>query len=282
MIAIAFFLVLTLTTACSAGPIEPEHYFKTSDRVDLHYKNVGRGERTLVFIPGWLMPADVFRHQWRDLAKDHTVIVLDPRGQGLSQAQAKDMSAARRARDIRELLQHLQLERYVLIGWSLGGMEVLEAMANHPMPGLQGLVLIDNSIGMGTPSTSDATRRQRPMGREPFARYVKEFSRAIFRRPPEDDLLQAVERSARLLPPAVAWRLLDKPHPRDFYRQAVLGSTVPLWYAITPRYSDQADELLRSRPDAAVTVFDDAGHALFVDSSAAFNAGLRRFLHRLP
>ena len=274
--------MLTLTPTCSASPLETEHFFKTSDRVRLHYKNVGQGERVLVFIPGWLMPADVFRHQWCDLGQDHRVIVLDPRGQGLSQAPVKDLSAARRARDILELQQHLKLKRYVLIGWSLGVMEVLEAMTKHPMPGLQGLVLIDNSIGMGIPAASDGTRRQRPMGREPFARYAKEFSRAIFKRPPEEDLLQAVERSAKLLPPPLAWRLLDKPHPRQYYRQAVIAATVPLWYAITPRYSDQAEELLRSRPGAAVTVFDDAGHALFVDSAPAFNIGLRQFLHRLP
>lgn len=274
--------MLNLTTPLSASPLETEHFFKTSDRIWLHYKNAGQGKRALVFIPGWLMPADVYSDQWRDLAEDHRVIVLDPRGQGRSQAQVKDMSAARRARDIRELLQHLQLERYVLIGWSLGVMEVLEAMANYPMSGLQGLVLIDNSIGMGQPAVSDGTRRQRPMGREPFARYMKTFSRAIFKRPPEAALRQAVERSVSLLPPSLAWRLLDKPHPRDFYRRAVLASTVPLWYAITPRYSDQAEELLRSRPAAAVTVFDDAGHALFVDSAAAFNAGLRQFLQGLP
>jgi microsomal epoxide hydrolase len=120
------------------------------------------------------------------------------------------------------------------------------------------------------------------MGREPFDRYVKEVSRAIFKRVPEDGLLQAVEQSARLLPPPVAWRLLDKPHARDYYRQAVLASSVPLWYAITPRYQAQAEELLQTRAAATVTVFDDAGHALFVDSAPAFNAGLRQFLSRLP
>lgn len=264
------------------SPTETDHFFKTSDRTRLHYKNAGHGERALVFIPGWLMPADVFRHQWRDLAKDHRVIVLDPRAQGQSQVQVKDMSAARRARDIHELLQHLKLTHYVLIGWSLGVMEVLEALSAHPMPGLQALVLIDNSIGMGLPAASGATRRQRPMGREPFARYVKAFSRAIFKRLPEDDLLQAVERSASLLPPPVAWRLLDKPHGRDHYRQAVLASTLPLWYAITPRFAGQAEEVLQSRPGVSVTVFDDAGHALFVDCAPAFNAGLRQFLLHLP
>ena len=284
MIAIVVFLVLTLASPCSASPRETEHFFKTSDRVSLHYKNVGQGQRTLVFVPGWLIPGEVFRHQWADLGDDYRVVVLDPRGQGRSQIKVKDMSAARRARDIHELLRHLKLNDYVLIGWSLGVMEVLEATTNHPLDGLRALVLIDNSIGMG-PAPAAAVRSgaaNRPMGRGPFGRYASQFSRAIFKRPPADDLLKAVERSARQLPPAVAWRLLDKPHPRTFYKEAVLARDLPLWYAITPRYGAQAQELLQTRPQATVTVFDDAGHALFVDSAEAFNAGLRQFLMQLP
>jgi microsomal epoxide hydrolase len=284
MIAIVVFLVLNLANPCSASPRETEHFFKTSDRVDLHYKNVGRGERALVFIPGWLMPGEVFRHQWADLGSDHRVVVLDPRGQGRSQIKVKNMSAARRARDIHELLRHLKLSDYVLVGWSLGVMEVLEATTNHPLEGLRALVLIDNSIGMG-PAPAASVRSgapDRPMGRGPFDRYASEFSRAIFKRPPADDLLEAVERSARQLPPAVAWRLLDKPHPRTYYKEAVLARGLPLWYVITPRYAAQAQELLQIRPQATVTMFDDAGHALFVDSAEAFNAGLRRFLIQLP
>ncbi|MEI7785324.1 MAG: alpha/beta hydrolase [Betaproteobacteria bacterium] len=244
---------------------------------------MGQGERTLVFVPGWLMPADVFKHQWADLAQDHRVVVLEPRGQGRSQVKVKDMTAARRARDIHELLRHLKLKNYVLIGWSLGVMEVLEAMSQQPLAGLQGLVLIDNSIGMGpAPAAAGAGRPQRPMGREPFRAYVSEFSRAIFKRAPDDDLLQRIEQSARQLPAPVAWRLLDKPHARDYYRQAVLASSVPLWYAITPRYAEQGQELLATRARAQVTVFDDAGHALFVDSAEQFNAGLREFVTQLP
>lgn len=286
MIAIVVFLVLTLATPCSASPRETEHFFKTSDRVSLHYKNVGRGDRALVFVPGWLMPAEVFRYQWPDLGEDFRVVVLDPRGQGRSQIKVKDMSAARRARDIHELLRHLKLTDYVLIGWSLAVMEVLEAAAHHPLEGLRALVLIDNSIGMGpAPAASAAVRSGssgRPLGRGPFGRYVGEFSRAIFKRPPADDLLKAVERSARQLPPAVAWRLLDKPHPRAFYKAALLARDLPLWYAITPRYAAQAQELLHTRPQATVTLFEDAGHALFVDSAEAFNAGLRQFLMQIP
>ena len=268
------------------SPAQAGQFFRASDRAVLHYLSVGQGARALVFIPGWLMPGEVFRYQWADLGDDYRVVVLDPRGQGRSQIKVKDMSAARRARDIHELLRHLKLTDYVLIGWSLGVMEVLEATTNHSLEGLRAMVLIDNSVGMGPAPAATASVRSgasnRPMGRGPFGRYASEFSRAIFKRPPANDLFKAVERSARQLPPAVAWRLLDKPHLRTYYKEAVLARDLPLWYAITPRYAAQAQELLHTRPQATVTVFDDAGHALFVDSAEAFNAGLRQFLLQVP
>lgn len=254
--------------------------FRASDSVSLHYLQAGQGPRAVVFVPGWLMPAEIFRHQLAALSADHRVIVLDPRGQGRSQVRVRDMSAKRRADDIHELVRHLKLDDIVLVGWSLGVMELLETITRHRMPGLKGLVLVDNSIGMGTPPAGRRTAR--PMKREAFGRYVSEFSRAIFKRPPEDGLVEVVERSARQLEPAVAWQLLDKPHHRDYYRHAVLATEVPLWYAVTPRFAAQGRELRELRPDAEVTVFEDAGHALFVDDAQAFNEGMRQFLGRLP
>lgn len=266
----------------SAALAQSGQFFKASDRADLHYLSAGQGSRTIVFIPGWLMPADVFRHQLVGLSHQYRVVLLDPRGQGKSTAQARDMSAARRADDLRDLVQQLKLNDFVLVGWSLGVMEILELMTRHRLPGLKGLVLVDNSIGMGPPPQARLGRRSaRPMQPEPFRQYVSEFSRAIFKRPPENSLLEIVERSASQLEPKVAWGLLDKPHNRDYYRQAVLASSVPLWYAITPRYRTQAEELVQLRPMTSVTIFEDAGHALFVDSAEQFNAELVDFLARL-
>lgn len=256
-------------------------HFKTSDRVALHYVSAGQGPLAVVFVPGWLMPGDVFKHQVAALSERYRVVVLDPRGQGRSQVKVRDMSAERRANDVKELVEHLGLNDYVLVGWSLGVMEILETTTRHRMPGLRGMVLIDNSIGMGPAPTPSGKRAGRPLQKESFRRYVSDFSRAIFKRPPQDGLVELIERSASQLEPSVAWRLLDKPHAREYYKQAVLAARVPLWYAITPRFSVQGEELLGQRSQAVATVFEDAGHALFVDSAEAFNAGLLDFLSRL-
>ena len=59
----AYLLFALLTTGLAqANPIH-HHHFTSSDGVRLHYLEAGKGEQTLVFIPGWVMPAAVFEQQ---------------------------------------------------------------------------------------------------------------------------------------------------------------------------------------------------------------------------
>lgn len=258
-----------------------DKYFSASDGLKLHYLEAGSGTTTLVFIPGWLMPARIFDKQLYELSKDHRVIVLDPRGQGLSKAGSHPLDAATRARDIDELLTHAQVGDHVLIGWSLGVMEVLEHVVRHQRAELRAMVLIDNSIGMGRPPTAAPGKLKRPVQPDEFRAYVKRFAAGMFKSPPPSGWLEAIETSATQLHPRAAWALLNKPYHRDFYKKAVLDSQVPIWYAITPRFAEQSVELLQSQPRAIATVFEQAGHALFVDDADLFNLSLRQFLERL-
>lgn len=279
MLKLLFIFLTSLSAASWAEVTYGKHFFKTSDGVSLNYLQAGHSSTSIVFVPGWLMPAEIFKHQLNELSKDYRVIVLDPRGQGLSQANVKDMSARRRAADINELIQHLKLQDYVLAGWSLGVMEILETANSHPLLGLRGLVLIDNSIGMGPAKT--ATGWKKPIKATEFHAYVERFATAIFKQAPTDGLVEVIVQSATRLPPKTAWKLLDKPHDRSYYKNVILSTSIPIWYAITPRYSAQGEELLATRNGASMTVFREAGHALFVDSAPDFNDQMRLFMQSL-
>ena len=274
-------IALPLTAAGAWARSGTDRYFTSSDGVHLHYLEAGSGPLTLVFIPGWLMPARIFEKQIAELSRDYRVIVLDPRGQGLSKASPQRLDAATRARDIDELLLRAQVQDHVLVGWSLGVMEVLEYSMHHRRESLRAMVLIDNSIGMGRPPVAAPGGARRPVQSDEFRAYVKRFAAGMFKTPPPGGWLEMIEESATQLPPKAAWGLLNKPYHRDFYKKAVLETPVPIWYAITPRFEEQSVELLQTQPRATATVFDQAGHALFVDRADLFNQSLRQFLERL-
>ena len=109
-----------MVSANAAAASVQDRHFTSSDGVRLHYIQSGDGELDLIFVPGWLMPAEIFQAQIDAFSSRYRVIAFDPRGQGRSGGKPGQLDAQARARDIQELLQHVQSRSYVLVGWSLG------------------------------------------------------------------------------------------------------------------------------------------------------------------
>jgi microsomal epoxide hydrolase len=259
-----------------------EKTFVTSDGIKISYLAGGQGEVTLLFIPGWLMPAEIFNSQLNYFSKSYKVISFSPRSQGKSDVYTGKNLATVRARDIKEILQYTEAKRFVLIGWSLGVMEALDYINRFGAQGLESLVLIDNSIGEGTPPKATA-KSSKPMTTPKFISFAKGFVKAIFKSDPPADFMKIVENSALRLAdkPSNAFSILHKPYPREFYKDTIYATPVPIWYAITPRYSEQALIFAAKHPQGEMTIYEHSGHALFVDQATEFNQDLESFLGKL-
>lgn len=260
-----------------AGAAAQSRFFHSSDGVRLHYMQNGSG-RVLVFVPGWCMPARIFAPQVAYFQQGFSVIAFDPRGQGQSAIPAQGYEPTRRGRDIADLLDQLPPGRVVLAGWSLG---VLDALSWLDMKGdsrLAGLVLIDNSVGEADPPPPRASsffsnlRTQRD-------HTMRGFVRSMYRTPQDDAYLDALTREAQRMPVEASIKLLSYPRPREFWRQALYSSHRPVFYAVTPRLRAQAEAVAARHPAPSVSIYEDAGHALFVDKQDRFNADLLQFLN---
>lgn len=93
--------------------------FKTSDGVKISYWEAGTGE-PLIFVPGWSANGAEFINVMYLLSKHYHVYVMDPRNQGLSDRVEYGGRISRFAMDLRELEQHLRLNKANFAGWSMG------------------------------------------------------------------------------------------------------------------------------------------------------------------
>jgi non-heme chloroperoxidase len=282
-------LLLGLLVAPSAGPSRAQplptnvidHFFLSSDGVRLHYLEAGSPDaHTLVFVPGWTMPAWIWMPQIQAFSHRYHVIAFDPRGQGDSATPAGGYEPVRRGRDVAELIDRLGSQRVVVIGWSLG---VLDTLASIHVAGdhrLAGLVLVDNSVGEEPPPQPYRTGSPRP-GRPPnHTAAMKAFVRTMFRRPQPSSYLDRLTEATLRTPEAASRLLLAYPVPRSYWREAVYATQVPVLYVIRPRWVAQGENLMRNRPNTEMEVFTDAGHALFVDDAVRFNSVTDEFLRR--
>jgi non-heme chloroperoxidase len=269
--------VLLLLSALAFPALAESRSFTSSDGVRLHYLDEGAGE-TLLFVPGWLMPAEIWRRQIDHFARGYRVIAFDPRSQGASQVATSGNEIRRRAEDLHELIEQLQAPRLVLVGWSLGVLEALLYLTTRGDARIAALVLVDNSIGETPPQKGDAdirygTQRDR---RRDMAVYVA----ALFRKPQPPAYLEWLTDETLRAPPGVGASLLAIPYARSFWRASVYQTRKPLLYVVTPSLDGQARTLQRKRPNTSTAVFADAGHALFVDDHERFNHVLQDFLQK--
>ena len=269
--------MLLVATLAQAAP--EDGYFKTSDGVRLHYLSVGQGP-TLVFIPGWTMPAEIWAPQLEYFARDYRVVALDPRSQGRSEIAKTGHDPARRARDIHELLEAIQAKSAVLIGWSLGVLEALAYVDAFGSARLNALVLVDNSIGEDPPPSSDPTFLTRL--RKDRRATVERFVRNMYKTPQDEDYYRRITAAALKTPLDASVALLSYRNPREYWRQLAYATPTPILYAVTPRFKEQAENFKRRKPEVRIEVFESAGHALFVDEAARFNSLLSDFLSTKP
>ena len=137
-------LLLLWAFGCEAAAgDQPSSQMFDAKGVRIHYLAQGTGE-AVVLIHGWYSSATI---NWRlpgtiaALARDHQVIALDLPGYGQSD-KPNDARAygAQWVEDLVLLLDHLNVRKAHVVGYSMGGIVALKFTAEHPDRVLSGIL----------------------------------------------------------------------------------------------------------------------------------------------
>jgi non-heme chloroperoxidase len=290
-------LTTLLALACMLAPevtwaqveFRSDH-FLTSDGVELHYLEAGSGP-TIVFVPGFTAPAEIWEPQLAHFAATHRVVALDPRSQGRSEKPTEGHYLVRRGKDIGELIEHLGAAPAVVVSWSLGVLETLTYAREFGTEPFRCVVLVDMFLGvdeeLGEPHPSEPGWRTWIAGLQLDRRnWTREWVRSLYRNEQSDEYFDAMTEAVLATPTNTAVTLLSNlmlMEERDL-RPALdeLGRPV-LFVASSQPWAVTEAEMVRERwPEIRVEVLEDTGHALFVDKPERFNQVLEEFLATLP
>ena len=101
-----------------------EGYFETSDGVRLRYLHGGQDMAgkglPLLMLPGWGSTADVFSLNAPAFAREHELYIIEWRGYGFSECPDHGARVSRLAADLDNFIDYLGLERFDILGWSMG------------------------------------------------------------------------------------------------------------------------------------------------------------------
>lgn len=151
-------LLMLLAPAAAAEEAFPSA-FKTkmipANGAQIHVRVGGKGP-AVILIHGFGDTGDMWARLGADLARDHTVVVPDLRGMGLSDKPDKGYDKWGQAADMRAVLQSLGIEKAVVIGHDIGTM-VAYAYAARYRDMTEKLVVMDAPVP-GVPPWDEVVR----------------------------------------------------------------------------------------------------------------------------
>jgi pimeloyl-ACP methyl ester carboxylesterase len=126
-------LLLAFVLLAWSASLKAEDQFFLSDGVKIHYIVEGQGEPVLL-IHGFAANLQV---QWagviKDLAKDYKVVALDNRGHGRSgKPHEPEKYGIEMVEDAVRLLDHLNIDKAHVVGYSMGGFITNKLLTTHP------------------------------------------------------------------------------------------------------------------------------------------------------
>lgn len=257
-------------------------FVTTSDGIRIYYFEVGEGQ-AILFVPGWTMPAWIWEHQIEHFSKNYRVAAMDPRSQGNSDKPTYGHYPARRARDIKAVVDELGLAPVVLVGWSMGVTELVSYVDQFGTDSIAALVFVDGAVG-GYQSDPRVTSLMLQFGagfQQNRQSATEKFVRGMYMNPDvknDEEYIQRVIK-ASLKTPADSGVALFFGYFTTDNRPALVKIDRPtlIIVAFSP-WIPSYQELHQAIADSQFEVFDDVGHALFVDAPDKFNALLEEFL----
>ncbi|MBE8723591.1 alpha/beta fold hydrolase [Flavobacterium hungaricum] len=123
-----------------------DKYIETAKNVKLYVKDYGKG-KPVILIHGWPLSNEMWEYQIEFLVQNNfRVIAYDRRGFGKSSQPWSGYDYDTLTDDLSEIITQLQLEDAALIGFSMGGGEVVRYFSRHGGKGVTKAGLISSII----------------------------------------------------------------------------------------------------------------------------------------
>jgi 3-oxoadipate enol-lactonase len=241
--------------------------------------DAGAGETTLLFLHYWGGSAGTWRVVTSQLSGEFRCVAYDQRGWGTSDAPPDGYAIADLAADATNIIHSLKIDRYVLVGHSMGG-KVAQFLASQQPEGLQGLILVAPAppIPQNIPDVARQQQLHAYDNRENAIRAVEFLTANI---PASDVVEQIIADNFAAAPQAkLAWPISSA--YEDISAQVKDISVPTLVVAGEQDRQDPVEqhrrEVLSRIRGAKLLVIPECGHLVPIDQPAQLADAIRTFV----
>jgi non-heme chloroperoxidase len=267
-----------------------KHEFLVADGAVITYLDRGTGPVVLL-VHGVCMSSVFFDNNIAVLAEAHRVIAVDLRSHGDSPVASAGNTVAQYARDLHDLLQHLDVDDVTGVGWSMGSFVLWDYLSQFGTDRLSRVCIVSQG-------PSDLTKPDWPHGiataadlgsyieaiQTDFTAFFEGFVPDMFFNPLPDGQVQTFIAEIAKIGANAGSAILADQTLRD-YRDFLTGSAVPhlLAWGVDEKVVKLASGrwLQDNLADAELHIFDESGHCPMWEEPRRFNELLGGWISRL-
>ena len=249
------------------------------DGVELYYESYGQGQ-PIVFSHAWLDNCTIWTSQVEHFSNNYNVILYDHRGHGRSDKPKigeGNYSVQVLANDVHALVQKLDLERPILVGFSLGGMAATLFALEHSDK-ISGLVLVGTTSKMIPPTSAKALRILRMI--LPYESFLRIVCKYRFYRPSKRIFDEEVSRALEI-DKTIAFECWKEMTRNYDVRSKIFQIRVPTLIIVgqEDKVNLEASRYLnREIEGSELRIIQDSGHTVMIEQPHEFNQILEEFI----
>lgn len=256
---------------------------------DLYYEDHGEGQ-PIVFLHGATAGLRYFEAQLMGLSEEYRTVAVDFRGHGRSAKTELGHTIPQYARDVRAVLDQLDLGSVVIVGWSMGAIVSWEYVKQFGTDRIRALVDVDmepsplqrEDYEYGTYDVEGLGKTLDNIQTDPLGLAEGSIEELLKETPSRELRTMMFDEGTRTPPPIQGAMLLEL--LRD-YRDVLRDIDVPTLVCAGAdekwRSVESVEYTAEIVPEAQFELFEDSGHCITVEEPERFNRVLDDFVDSL-
>lgn len=258
-------------------------WFNIDENSKLYYEKHGDSDKTIIFVNGLVMTCKGWIKQRRFFSKNFTTIAYDQRCQGFSSKEENPFHYTLQVEDLKNLIEHLNLEKAIIVGISYGSIVAKEFAVKYPNL-CEKLVLIapiryvDEGLKFAYKIWLDLLKKDQ------FEIFFNIITHMNFNRPSLNKWVElqdsVVEQMSKLLTSKDVILLLnsfDKDNDFDNYENIKVPTLVVGAKGDKIHNPDDAKKISEEIKDSQLSMFE-CGHGIIAELPDEFNKILDNFI----
>jgi pimeloyl-ACP methyl ester carboxylesterase len=269
------FAALTLT---GSGYSQNSGIALSSDSIEINFGVLGDGKPALVFVHGWSNDRSIWDSQMSYFSKKYKVVAVDLPGFGKSGNNRLNWTIPAFGSDVAAVIEKLDLDNVVLVGFSLGGPVVIETENKIP-DRISGVVLVEALHDVEIYYTPETIKLMDSIYMDVVANPTMEKLKPFFRKNKE----QSFERVLAMINvPRIGWKeslnntFLWGNNNRNESLKKMHVPVISINAAQTPTKIEAFKKFV---PSYKAKIIEDSGHVVMWDAPDEFNRLLEESIH---